>query len=66
MATPRPRSGALIISVYIDGEGDERWFARLRGFDDPLTSDQQFDLVSDREDLVAAVRAWLETILGDV
>jgi hypothetical protein len=63
MASSRPRSAALLISVYLDAECGAAWFARLEGFDDPLSPELHTELATDKEELLSDVRRWLDDVL---
>jgi hypothetical protein len=63
MASPRARSAALLISVYVDAEGGAPWYAMLRAFDDPASPESQAERASDKAQLILAVQRWLDTVL---
>jgi hypothetical protein len=63
MATPRPRSAALLISLYLDETGGAASYALLRAFDDPSLSDSILQRATDRDDILQAVGRWLDTVL---
>ncbi len=63
MGSPRPRSAALLVSVYIDAEGGAPWYAQLRAFEDPAAPESQTVRVSDKAELILAIRRWLDKIL---
>ncbi len=64
MDPPGSRSAALLISVYIDAEGGAPWYARLRAFADPTAPHSLTQRTSDMDELILAVRHWMETILA--
>jgi len=53
----------MLISVYIDPDGGAPWYAQLRAFDDATTPESMTERVSEPEQLIAAVRRWLEAVL---
>jgi hypothetical protein len=63
MASSRATSAALLISVYVDAERGGDWFARLQGFDDPLTPQLRSERVATEEEVLLAVRTWLKEVL---
>jgi hypothetical protein len=63
MSSPRTRSAALLVSVYIDAEGGAPWYAQLRAFDDPSTPEFLTERVSDKAELINAIGRWLDTIV---
>lgn len=65
MTTPRARSAALLISVYMDAEGGAPWYAKLQAFDDPALPELLVERVSDQAELILAVQRWLSTILRE-
>lgn len=66
MDPPGARSAALLISVYIDTEGGAPWYAQLKAFADPKDPDFLMQRTSDMDQLLVAVRDWLETIIAGV
>jgi hypothetical protein len=60
MATPRPRSAALLISLYLDEAGGAGWYAQLRAFDDPTAPESRPERVAGEAELLAHVRRWLD------
>ena len=54
----------MLISVYIDPDGGAPWYAQLRAFDDAAAAELMTEQVSEPEQLIAAVRRWLEAVLG--
>lgn len=54
----------MLISIYIDQDGGAPWHAQLRAFDDAVAAEVLTERVSEPEQLVAAVRRWLEAVLG--
>jgi hypothetical protein len=64
MATPLPRSAALLISLYVDEAGGAGWYAQLRSFDDPTSAESTVQRVAAEHQLVEAVRRWLGAALG--
>lgn len=65
MTTPRARSAALLISVYMDAEGGAPWYAKLQAFDDPASPELLVERVSDQAELILAVQRWLSTALRE-
>jgi hypothetical protein len=63
MASARSRSAALLISVYVDAAGGASWHAQLRSFSDPASGEIQVERASDKDQVVCAVRRWLEAVL---
>jgi hypothetical protein len=53
-----------LISVYIDAEGGAPWYAQLRAFADPSAPNFLTERTSDMDELMLAIRHWLETILA--
>jgi hypothetical protein len=64
MASPRARSAALLISVYVDAKDGAPWYAQLRAFDDPA-ADLLTERVSGEDQLITAVRRWLAAVLDE-
>lgn len=64
MGPPGARSAALLISVYIDDEGGAPWYAQLRAFSDPKAPEFRTERTSDMDELIMAIRRWLETVLA--
>lgn len=60
---PRPRSAALLISLYLDETGGAASYALLRAFDDPSASDSIVQRATDRDDILQAVGRWLDMVL---
>jgi hypothetical protein len=65
MASPRARSAALLISVYVDVQGGAPWYAQLRAFDDPAAADLLTERVSSEDQLILAVQRWLKAALEE-
>jgi hypothetical protein len=63
MAMPRPRSAALLISLYLDETGGAASYALLRAFDDPAVSDSIVQRATDRDDILQGVGRWLDAVL---
>ena len=63
MTTPRARSAALLISVYVDDSAGAPWYAQLRAFEDAAAAGVLTEQVSGHDDLVAAVTRWLDAVL---
>lgn len=57
---PRPRSAALLISLYLDEAGGAGWYAQLRAFDDPTAPESRPERVAGEAELLAHVRRWLD------
>jgi hypothetical protein len=55
----------MLISVYVDPDGGASWYAQLRAFDDAVAAGFLTERVSEPEQLVAAVRRWLEAVLDE-
>jgi hypothetical protein len=65
MASSPARSAGLLISVYVDTSDGAPWYARLRAFDDATEEEPSTDeLMSDPDQLLLAVRRWLEAVLA--
>jgi hypothetical protein len=64
MDPPGARSAALLISVYIDAEGGAPWYAQLRAFADPTAPHFLTERTSDMDELLLAIRHWLEKVLA--
>jgi hypothetical protein len=63
MATPRSRSAALLISIYLDDPSGAGWYAQLRAFDDPTTDDSRVERVTGEVEVLAQVRRWLAQVV---
>lgn len=64
MASPRARSAALLISVYVDVRDGAPWYARLRAFDHPA-ADLLTERASGEDQLILAVQRWLTAVLDE-
>jgi hypothetical protein len=59
-AAQPPHSAGLLISVYVDADDGARWHARPTAFDDAAMAGLRSGLVSEPEQLLEAVRRWLD------
>jgi hypothetical protein len=64
MSTRRTRSAALLISVYVDSDDGAPWYAQLRAFDDPA-ADIRAEQVREPDQLIDAVRRWLDSVIDE-
>jgi hypothetical protein len=65
MTSQARRSGALLVSVYVDPEGSPRWFARLSSYRDASSPAAPLSTEFTVDDACASLRAWLVSVVED-
>jgi hypothetical protein len=65
MTSQARRSGALLVSVYVDPEASPRWFARLSSYRDAFAPAAPVSTEFSVDDVCASLRAWLISVVED-
>jgi len=58
----KPRSAALLVSVYIDANGVPAWQAHVHRFKTPMDRERDWDRVYTPTAVMEIVRDWLESL----
>jgi hypothetical protein len=62
---PTRRTAALVISAFVEPRGNPPWYARISSYDDAFAPAVQTTAQSTVDGVCEAVRAWLESVIGE-
>ena len=62
---PKRRTAALLVSAFLEPDGNPPWYARISHFEDPFRPAVQGPTQTTVDGVCAAVRTWLEAVIAD-
>lgn len=59
------RSAALVVSAFVEPQGNPPWYARISYYRDPFSPAVNGPTQTSVDAVCDAVRAWLESVIGN-
>ena len=62
---PMRRTAAMVISTFVDTQGQPPWYARISFYEDAFAPAVQASAVNSVDGVCDLVRAWLESVISE-
>jgi len=62
---PKRRTAALVISTFVEPQGNPPWYSRIAFYEDAFAPAVQTPAQTSVDGVCEVVRRWLESVIGD-